>query len=98
LTLFSLDCPPAVYTAAALQAVAHVVAKAEPATNMKIEANTSWQQVMTDIRDFMVGLLPDPVCTFAPADLTPSHATVQHHRSGLVRSTERRAAGLNASC
>jgi hypothetical protein len=55
LTLFSLDCPPAVYTVAPLQAVAHVVAKAEPAANMKIEANTSWQQVMTDIRDFMVG-------------------------------------------
>jgi hypothetical protein len=40
---------------APLQAVAHVVAKAEPAANMKIEANTSWQQVVTDIRDFMVG-------------------------------------------
>jgi hypothetical protein len=32
-----------------------VVAKAEPAAIMKIEANTSWQQVKTDIRDFMVG-------------------------------------------
>jgi hypothetical protein len=55
LTPFSLDCPPAVYTVAALQAVAHVVAKAEPAAIMKIEANTSWQQVKPDIRDFMVG-------------------------------------------
>jgi hypothetical protein len=50
---------------AALQAVAHVVAKAEPAANMKMEANTSWQQVTTDIRDFMIGTLPDPVCTFS---------------------------------
>jgi hypothetical protein len=98
LTLFSLDCPPAVYTVAALQAVAHVVAKAEPAANMKLEANTSWQQVMTDIREFMVGTLPDPVYTFAPADLNLSHATAQCHRSGLVRDTARCAAGLNASC
>jgi hypothetical protein len=83
---------------ATLQAVAHVVAKAEPAANMKIEANTSWQQVMTDIRDFMVGTLPDPFCTFTPADLNPSHATAQRHKSGLVRGTAHCGAGLNASC
>jgi hypothetical protein len=96
--LFSLDCPPAVYTAAALQAVAHVAAKADPAINIENEANTSWQQVMTDIRDFMVGTLPDPVSTFAPADLTPSHATAQRRRIGLVHGTARCATGLNASC
>src|SRR5882724_1728089 len=96
--LFSLDCPPAVYTVAPLQAVAHVVAKAEPAANMKIEANTSWQQVMTDIRDFMVGTLPDPVYTFAPADLNLSHAAAQCHGIGLVRGIAQCAAGLNASC
>src|SRR5882724_13083065 len=96
--LFSLDCPPAVYTLAALQAVAHVAAKAEPPANIKNEANTSWQQVMTDIRDFMVGTLPDPVYAFVPADLTSSHAAAQRHRIGLVHGTARCAAGLNASC
>jgi hypothetical protein len=83
---------------AALQAVAHVVAKAEPATNMEMEANTSWQQVMTDIRDFIIETLPDPVCTFTPADLNPSYATAQRHRIGLVRGAAQCGAGLNASC